>query len=179
MKKNQLTTTKSTAVILGKTKSLMNITKKILERNNKDLAKTNKELITHEDITIIGNLMWGKESRKMTWNEAMEYATNLKLGGYNDWRLPTVDELFGVVTLCGGIATTYSDNLYEASNKNEANKNYQANYKVEGFLSNRYWSSSTFNEYSIDTWVVNFHNGGQGNLYEWDKYYVRCVRLGH
>ena len=52
MKKNQLTTTKSTALTLGKTKSLMSITKKLLEGKGRDLA-------VHKDVTIIGDLMWG------------------------------------------------------------------------------------------------------------------------
>jgi hypothetical protein len=49
MKKTQLTTTKSTALTLGKTKSLMSIIKKLLEGKS-------KELTTHKDITLIGNL---------------------------------------------------------------------------------------------------------------------------
>ena len=111
MKKNQLVTTKSTSLILGKSKSLMGITKKILE------AKS-KELTTHEGITIIGDLMWQNEpytqeekdaycidenyGKVMDWDSAMEYAKNLRLGGYNDWRLPTIEELKEIVTLCGG-----------------------------------------------------------------------------
>ena len=87
MKKNQLTTTKSAALILGKSKSLMGITKKILESKNKGLVKikVSQELATHKDITIIGDLMWEKETQKeMDWAEAMEYAKNLRLGGYDD-----------------------------------------------------------------------------------------------
>ena len=73
MKKNQLTTHKSSSLLLGKSKSLMKITKKLLESKSKDVT-------THKDITMIGNLMWEKESRKMSWYEGMEYAKNLKLG---------------------------------------------------------------------------------------------------
>ena len=91
MKKNQLTTTKSTSLALGKTKSLIGITAKILKPKRKDL-------VIHEDITIIGDLVWEKEIPKdqMTWDEAMTYAKNLKQGGYNDWRLATVDELLEI-----------------------------------------------------------------------------------
>lgn len=33
---------------------------------------------------------------KMTWAEAVEYCENLELGGYDDWRIPTVEELFSI-----------------------------------------------------------------------------------
>ena len=87
MKKNQLTTTKSTAIILGKSKSLMGITKKIFEGKSKSLvkAKASQELTPHKDITIIGDLMWEKETRyddnEMNWYDATKYANNLRLGG--------------------------------------------------------------------------------------------------
>lgn len=32
------------------------------------------------------------EFDKMTYNEAVEYCKNLRLGGYSDWRLPTLEE---------------------------------------------------------------------------------------
>ena len=96
MKKNQLTTTKSTALTLGKTKSLMSITKKLLEGKGRDLA-------VHKDVTIIGDLMWenvpNPEEHMMNWDDAMAYAKNLRLGGYDDWRLPTREELKLVLTL--------------------------------------------------------------------------------
>jgi len=172
MKKNQLTTTQNTNLILGKTKSLMRITKKLLEGKS-------KELTTHKDITLIGDLMWEKESREMTWYEAMEYAKNLRLGGYDDWRLPTIEELREVVTLCGGINTTYGDDNYdEILDKNIANETYQANYKAKGFASYHYWSSTTNAYTSNYAWFVIFGNGYQRNYYKGHGYDVRCVRAG-
>ena len=58
MKKNQLTTTKSTSLILGKSKSLMGITKKLLESKSKGLVKTKatQDIATHEGVTIIDDL---------------------------------------------------------------------------------------------------------------------------
>jgi hypothetical protein len=42
------------------------------------------------------NLMWDAgESTSMTWKKALEYPkAGLALGGFTDWRLPTVEELF-------------------------------------------------------------------------------------
>jgi len=96
MNKNQLTTQKSIALILGKSKSLLSVTKKLLEGSGSGLVK-----VQDEDVVIIGDLMWEKESRMMSWYEAVEYAQNLRLGGHDDWRLATEDELGGVVTSCG------------------------------------------------------------------------------
>jgi len=33
----------------------------------------------------------------MTWKDALEYAENLNLNGYNDWRLPSAKELQSIV----------------------------------------------------------------------------------
>jgi hypothetical protein len=43
-------------------------------------------------------LMWTKEDNgsDVDWNQAREYCSNLKLAGYSDWRLPTIDELQGI-----------------------------------------------------------------------------------
>ena len=42
-------------------------------------------------------LQWAPDpGRKMSWNQANTYAEELKLGGYDDWRLPTLSELRGL-----------------------------------------------------------------------------------
>ena len=172
--KNNLTTTQKTDVVLAKGKSLLGITAKILA-GSKALA-TSK---TYKDITIIGDLMWEKESRELNWYEAMEYAKNLRLGGYDDWRLPTIEELGAVVTLCGGELVDYSDDDWEDIwDKNRANENYQANYGAKGFASSNYWSSTTYAGFSSYAWSVYFYYGRQRNNDKSTSYYVRCVRAG-
>ena len=40
-------------------------------------------------------LMWPvKESPRMTWKKAAAWVKKLRTGGFKDWRLPTVEELF-------------------------------------------------------------------------------------
>jgi len=115
----------------------------------------------------------------MNWDDAMEYAKNLRLGGYDDWRLPTIDELSEVVTLCGGIRVTlHDDNWRDIWNKNEANENYQANYKAKGFASGNCWSSTTDVGNTSRAWFVRFSYGIQGSNAKSDDGYVRCVRSG-
>lgn len=48
-------------------------------------------------------LMWQKTppKEKMTYDEALEYVENLELGGYSDWRLPTIKESFSLANLDG------------------------------------------------------------------------------
>lgn len=43
-------------------------------------------------------LMWaGKDNgSNVTWNQAGSYCSNLRLAGYSNWRLPTIDELAGI-----------------------------------------------------------------------------------
>ena len=126
---------------------------------------------THKDITFIGDLMWEKETREMTWHKAMEYANNLRLGGYDDWRLPTLEEIRDVVRLCGGVPPRWDEQI-ENNMNNEA---YQASYKEKGFTFNCYWSSTTA-KYTFNAWLMEFYGGctfgnGKTNIRA-----VRCVR---
>jgi hypothetical protein len=43
-------------------------------------------------------LMWAEKDNDndVTWKEASNYCRNLSLGGYSNWRLPTIDELAGI-----------------------------------------------------------------------------------
>ena len=58
------------------------------------------------DGTVTDNntgLMWQQTppTEKMTYDEAVKYVENLKLGGYTDWRLPTIKESFSLAMLDG------------------------------------------------------------------------------
>ena len=67
------------------------------------------------DNTVTDNvtgLMWQQipETDKQTWQEAVDYCNNLELGGYTDWRMPTVKELYSIENFSIGwpyIDTTY------------------------------------------------------------------------
>lgn len=67
------------------------------------------------DGTVTDNntgLMWQQTppSDKMTYDEAVEYIENLKLGGYDDWRLPTIKESFSLAMLDGKLDAMNTSN---------------------------------------------------------------------
>lgn len=88
------------------------------------------------------NLMWTKfDSKKaMNWREALKYANDLKVGGYDDWRLPSAKELQYIVDYSRSPDTTSSpaiNPLFKLSPiVNEAG---QSDY---GY----YWTSTTHQE---------------------------------
>ncbi len=53
---------------------------------------------------LITGLMWEKKAEsKMYWQEAKANARNVKLGGYGDWRLPTIKELYSLIDFNGSL----------------------------------------------------------------------------
>ena len=108
------------------------------------------------------------------WEEAIAYCENLTLGGYDDWRLPNINELSSLVDY-----DTYRPAIYDVFQHTE---------------DNFYWSSTSYIDKIEKTWlagydgkkyawVVNFYFGetepsSYGFGYEKSKgnFYVRCVR---
>jgi len=97
-----------------------------------------------------GKLMWqdNEQRDKVVWNTAMLTCDMLRLGGYSDWRLPSVDE-FG--SIAGNSAFKYTN-------------------------SGLYWSSTRFD--SVRAFVIDPNTGGSDYLYgvKTLSYSVRCVR---
>lgn len=104
-------------------------------------------------------LMWRQgEGGKMAWDSAIAYCKNLSLAGYNDWRLPNIEELKSII---------------DVEEKPAINKTYFPNANASN-----YWSSTTYEFYSSHAWYVPFYYGSVH--YEDKSYslYVRCVRGG-
>ena len=96
-------------------------------------------------------LIWQDDkTSKMTQEEAVKYCENLE-GVYNDWQLPSIDELKSIVDYTRTPAI------------------------IEGFentQSSSYWTSTK--EGSASFWIVNFADGNDFWFYA--RSFVRCVR---
>jgi hypothetical protein len=77
--------------------------------------------------------------------------------GYKDWRMPTTEELFSIVSL----------ERYNPS----VDTSYFPNTQQSWF-----WASSTLVTYSFNAWRVDFSNGGTGVNENQNSHYVRLVR---
>ncbi len=116
------------------------------------------------------NLYWQKEHEKirMTWDEANKYAQRLndiRFAGFENWRLPTLDELQTLIT-SEAYTNRYNYSFYI---KEELIDDMQT-------TSSGYWTSTLKRDEKNVAWYVYFSNKQIGN-YDTDfNYYVRCVR---
>ena len=100
----------------------------------------------HDDGTYV-ECWTHDESKEMSWSNAREHVKTLNHGGYNDWSLPTTNEL---------------DKMYD--NKDQ----------IDNFEDMWYWSDTEYSEF--DAWIQDFSSGYQlkdGKNYD-DR--VRAVR---
>jgi hypothetical protein len=112
------------------------------------------------DVVIDKNtkLMWQdtKDINQDNIIDAVSYCNKLSLNSFDDWRLPSVEELISIV----------DDTKYNSSIENKF-KNTKSNY---------YWSNTNYVNTKSDKWIVSFKDGhSKGSAWS-NSYYVRCVR---
>jgi len=133
--------------------------------DKESIKKSKKETIYKtDDILFFGKLSYQRfpTQQLLTWEEANEYAKNLKTGGYSDWRLPTIEELEKLLT--------------KQSIKNSKGESH---YVLRDFLDmmpteSCFWSSTEENE--LYAWVVDFGKGYDYWRRKTIKYYALYVR---
>jgi TIR domain/Protein of unknown function (DUF1566) len=103
-------------------------------------------------------LLWTKSDNghNVTWSQANGYCQNLRLGGYSDWRLPTLEEL---------------EKLYDP--KAGDGSQIRGPFKLTGW---HVWSSTKRDSYSV--WGFGFAFGGRlvSVLNASDNMRALCVR---
>ncbi len=161
------------------------------KKEQKELSDP-KKIITFEEsqnvwIDTDHNLIWEvktDQNRNLKYNlvEANNYINDLnikKFNGFNDWRLPTLNELLTLFVKQYGLCNDHIDNwsktfesnkLANCDNKKTFIKQPLSLEVVDGW----YWSSTKNN--NSDYFLVNFSKGchatGEGSL----KRFVRGVR---
>jgi hypothetical protein len=95
-----------------------------------------------------------------TWENALNFAENLTLGGFSDWRLPTVKELSSII------------------NRGRVNPAINTTY-FASTASDYYWSATAWADGSGQVWAVKFNDGRVPILDDMstsNSFYVRAVR---
>jgi hypothetical protein len=98
-------------------------------------------------------LTWTTEYNEssVTWNQANDYCSNLRLGGFSDWRLPTIDELQGIYDPSIDIPGQSSDGEVVI-------RHVKGNLKLSG----NQWSSAYKKSWGVEwSWVFSFNDGSR------------------
>jgi hypothetical protein len=68
-------------------------------REQQERERVARELATPTWTDPVTGLIWTKKDNgsDVTWKQATDYCRNLQLAGHSGWRLPTLDELQGIV----------------------------------------------------------------------------------
>lgn len=110
-------------------------------------------------------LIWQKmdtqNENRRTWEEACNYCSQLALGGYSDWRLPSRRELFSIIDYgraAPAINTTYFPECIP--------------YPYRSV----YWTSTSEANADDNAWSVEFGKGRSNKGSKRGAAYVRCVR---
>jgi hypothetical protein len=104
----------------------------------------------------------------MSWSEALVFARDLNLGGFDDWRVPNVNELLSLVHY--GRTRPSLDPVFDFSSEGEFGVG----------PAEAYWSSTTVDDPSFRTqaWRVVFVQGHHDFVEKSQNLAVRVVRGG-
>ena len=121
-------------------------------------SRDNRLEVVKDDIY---KLMWQDGNllpSRIYHDEAVHYCENLNFAGFDDWRLPTVNELLSI-----------TDDTRFKTAINLAFKNAE-------LYSNSCWSSTKKAGNPSDVWCVSFNDGMELQCGVSNKFFVRCVR---
>jgi len=135
--------------------------KKLLYKPNIEKKKT---IYKSDEILFFEELSYQRfpTLTRMSWQEAIESAKKSRVANYNDWRLPTIDELERLLT-----------------KQNIKNHKGESHHVLREFLNimpqdSCFWSATEENE--LYAWVVDFGKGYDYWRNKSLKYYTLYVR---
>ena len=140
-------------------------------RSGQSLIDPSDNFLLNIDGTVTDKntgLTWQRETGgTMNWQDALSYCESLSLGGYDNWRLPTIEELRSIVNY-----RTFDPAIASIFVQDPDNEQY---YTIDGL----YWSSTTYAYYTDRAWgTTYFHYGYSTHNHKFDKFNVRAVRSG-
>jgi hypothetical protein len=147
--------------------------------------------IDNNDDTITDcstRLMWKKYSegqqditygkgmvRQYTWETAVNRFKQSSFAGYNDWRLPTINELRSLLHCEKKVASPLTEARHSTSLLGDKCIKPTINTTVFPSTSpTRYWTSSSFFKKDDYAWALHFDSGNDEEIL---KYYNASVRL--
>ena len=143
--------------------------------------------VTHDTqgIEQIGNRMYQNQpfTKRYNWEEAKGYCQDLTLGGYDNWRLPTRDELFAIGNIKKFHRWKDYDTWKKWFDKNKHNRlkgsKGKERFVRQEFLENMqtgsyFWTSEEKD--SSNAWDVRFNSGNDLWRSKTNGVYALCVR---
>ena len=108
-----------------------------------------------DDVVIdrLTGLVWTRKScpsGKKHWHDALDYCNDLKLGGYDDWRMPNLFEMLSIV--CYGVHSPALANTAGDSQWKEADP-------FLGVKNESYWTSTSEEPGCDRSYIVNMKDG--------------------
>lgn len=124
--------------------------------NAKFIRDENKEVVLDTKTNLVWQDDINTSTQSLSWSEAISYCEGLSLGGYSDWHLPSFNQ------------------LYFLANRAKFNPALESGFSYVS--TDFYWSSTTYDNNSVNAWNVSFKDGLDDFLGKSNSNYVRCVR---
>lgn len=129
-------------------------------------------------------LMWVQErGNKMSWSAASAGASSARVGGYDDWRMPTIKELYSLIKFTGaqGTSMTSTDGYIPFIDSDYFDFVYGAGTETDRVIDSQDWSATTYVGSIMygqsGAFGVNFADGRiKGYSISNGEHYVRYVR---
>jgi len=144
------------------------MSKKISKTIDSLISKDNQKVWQDPDTSLIWQVNVKNKRSKWIWiQEYVDKLNNEKYGGYNDWRVPTIDELKTIL-----IQESFK-NKKSYSGKTYIKKQLLESMNMEYQM---FWSKSE--SVRDSAWCVDFVHGYDKEHWVSNEIYIRCVRNG-